>query len=168
MRTFLLAIYLTVFVTAANAQFKSATIGVNGLTCSMCQKSVEKSLYRLKFIENIETDLESTTLNVTFKPGTDVVISQLAQKVKSAGFSVRNLDAVFHFENYTANGDAAFTYSNSSYHFLDVNNKTLNGDKAIRFIGSEYMTKDEYKKYSSSISAPFNAFAPVYYVTLPQ
>jgi copper chaperone CopZ len=166
---FLMCLCLAIIYSAGvNAQFESSSIGVNGLTCSMCQKSVEKSLYRLKFIQSISSDLENTTLYVTFKPGTDVSIEQLAEKVKSAGFTVRNIDVVFHFNHYAAEDNSNFTYGNATYHFINVGNKTLDGEATIRFVGKDYMTKDEYKKFASSVTTPFNPFAPYYYVTIPQ
>ena len=167
MKRFLLLFSLLLLTVATQAQFKTAVIGVNGLTCSMCQKSVEKALYRLKFVKSIETDLEKTSLTVTFEPGSEVIIAQLAQKVKSAGFSVRNLDAVFHFQNYNAANNSDFKFGNATYHFILANNITLSGDKTIRFVGNNYMSKDEFKKYSAANIPPFNSFVPVYYVTLP-
>ena len=76
---------------AITAQYTSARIGVNGLTCSACTRSVEMSIRKLPFIENVEMNLENTDGILKFKKGQEVDIFKIAQAVVDAGFSVRFL-----------------------------------------------------------------------------
>ena len=81
------------FAFCAIAQFTSAKIGINGLTCSACTRSVETGLRKLSFVENVEMSLENKSGIITFKKGQKVEIEKIASAVTDAGFSVRFLTA---------------------------------------------------------------------------
>ena len=81
----LLVILQCLFVPKAiTAQYTSARIGVNGLTCSACTRSVEMSIRKLPFIENVEMNLENTDGILKFKKGQEVDIFKIAQAVVDA------------------------------------------------------------------------------------
>lgn len=73
------------------AQIQSAELGVNGLTCSQCSRSVEMKLNKLKFIEKVTMDLEHTNATIIFKKNMRFDLSAIAKAVRDAGFSVRIL-----------------------------------------------------------------------------
>src|SRR4051812_38883306 len=98
----LLFFMLTLFVAEtaqSSAQFKSAMVGVNGLTCSACTRTVEMSIRKLDFVQDVTMNLENTEGKIVFKENADVDISKVARAVTDAGFSVRYLTAVFLFNN---------------------------------------------------------------------
>ena len=63
-----LVITLTVlFHVVGYSQFLSAEIGVDGLTCSQCQRSVEMGLRKLDFIDDVQVNLDHTDGKIIFK-----------------------------------------------------------------------------------------------------
>lgn len=143
--TLLTAIFLLCFL-FSKAQFISATIGIDGLTCSACSFSTEKSIRKLHFVDSVYMELDKNIATVYFKKNTIVSIQQLAQKVYDAGFAVRSMYVLFNFSDVTVTNDFCFLYENNIYHFIKVNNeKNLKGVVSIKFIGEKFMTKKEYK-----------------------
>ena len=71
------------------AQFKEVTVGVNGLTCSQCSRSVEMRIRKLAFVADVKMNLEHTEGRIFFKKGDKVNVDKIAAAVVDAGFSVR-------------------------------------------------------------------------------
>lgn len=61
-----------------------------GLTCSMCSRSVYKSLESDKDIIKIETNLETQEWNIEYKKGT-YTYDKLKKSVEGAGFGVERV-----------------------------------------------------------------------------
>ena len=102
MRRFLFIILFLKLVNA-NGQFHSATIGIDGLTCSMCSNGVEKALMQLDFVKKVDMDLNENIARVSFLDGKKVNINSLAKKVTDAGYSVRFMKSSFNFDNLKVN-----------------------------------------------------------------
>ena len=101
MKLLFIVFFLIGSVFTSYAQFVSAEIGVDGLTCSACTKSVEMSLRKLDFVQDVQMNLENTNGKVTFKPGALIYIDKIAKAVDNAGFSVSYLHATFSFNSLT-------------------------------------------------------------------
>lgn len=143
----LLVILQCLFVPKAiTAQYTSARIGVNGLTCSACTRSVEMSIRKLPFIENVEMNLENTDGILKFKKGQEVDIFKIAQAVVDAGFSVRFLNADYTFSNTNITDRK---YNENGYSFYFVRKTPLKKDNTLRFIGPAFQTKKEFTKYKA-------------------
>ncbi|MFZ7114725.1 MAG: heavy-metal-associated domain-containing protein [Bacteroidota bacterium] len=145
------------------AQYTSARIGVNGLTCSACTRSVEMSIRKLPFIDNVEMNLENTDGILKFKKGFDVDISKVAQAVVDAGFSVRflNADYIFPTSNFS---DPKYSDNGNMFYFL--RKLPVKKENKIRFIGPNYQTKKELAKYRAEFpSLNFND-KKIYYVVI--
>jgi copper chaperone CopZ len=166
--TFLAAIILscTSFL-PAKAQFTEVEIGVNGLTCSQCTRSVEMRIRKLDFVDQVQMDLEKTSGTVIFKKNRKVDIEQIAQAVKDAGFSVRYLKAYFTFDESDAPAGTCFRYKGDKYIFVQPPQMLLKGNIPLTFVGSAFMTQRELKKWNVHVKdncgmAPGNT----YFVTL--
>ncbi len=133
---------------SARAEFVSADIGVNGLTCSMCSKGTEATLKQLPFIDSISIDLNDLVAHVIFKKGVKVSIDEMREMIEEAGFSVRSITAVFNFDHEVVGKDYHFVYSGDTYHFIGVDGKTLSGLVNIRFVDKQYVSKKEYSTLS--------------------
>jgi copper chaperone CopZ len=83
MRSIILGTLLLVSL-RAHSQFISAELGVDGLTCSMCARSVEMSIRRLPFVKEVTVDLRATTMKVEFKRAAGD-IEKLASSVMTPG-----------------------------------------------------------------------------------
>ncbi len=150
------------------AQFKSVDFGVNGLTCSACTRSVEMSIRKLNFIENIEMNLTNTNGKIIFKKGQSVSFDAIAKAVTDAGFSVRYLNATFQLNTVLISANHCFTYENTNYQF--INNSTIqpNGNIVFKFIGKQFLPKKEFKKEWNNNIKPScdNTKLKTYYVKL--
>ncbi len=152
MKKFLFFICLMVGL-SASAQFKSATLQASGLTCAMCSNAINKSLKTLSFIEKVETDLNKSSFEITFKEGTDINFDQLRKKVEDAGFSVAKLQIVTTFNNVSVQNEQAVTVGGKQLYFLAVKNQQLSGQKVITIVDKNFLPAKEYKKYATQTKA---------------
>jgi copper chaperone CopZ len=158
---------------STRAQFVSADVGLNGLTCSMCARGTEASLRSLPFIDSISIDLNSLVAHITFKKGANVSIDGIREMVDDAGFSVRSIDAVFNFNHVTIGNDRQFVFGGNTYRLIGVKSpKTLSGPVKLEFIDKPYLTSNAYKKVvakygsASEFANNGNVTGKLYRVTL--
>jgi copper chaperone CopZ len=159
---------------AVKAQFKSAVVGVDGLTCSACSFATEKSLLKLDVIDSVYMQLQENTATIFFKPGKKVDMTAVAKKVTDAGFSVRSLTAWVDVGQLTVTPDYCWSYENDLYHFIKLTgDKELKGMVQLKFVGDKFMPTKEFKKWklycknactASITPAPYSKD---YYVTIP-
>ncbi len=147
------------------AQFITAEIGVDGLTCSQCQLGVEMSIKKLDFIQNIEINLEHTDGKIIFKPGAKVDMNKLAKAITDAGFSVRFIKANFNFINLNVSNNFCFAYEGDNYQFIKAGNQLLNGEKTIKLVGKNFMATKEYKAIKADLKQ-ICSVSPSYFVML--
>ena len=146
--------YILLFAfSSLNAQFINARIGVNGLTCSACSRSVEISLRKLPFVDSLQMDLKKTEALVFFKKGTKVDMERLAKAVSDAGFSVRSLQAAYHFVNTEVTENTCLSLGGDNFQFVKTAKKSLNGIVQLKFIGSKYMSKTDYNAWSALLKS---------------
>ncbi|MGQ0827393.1 MAG: heavy-metal-associated domain-containing protein [Bacteroidota bacterium] len=169
-RIIIALVFAIAIIPEVKAQFVSAIVGVDGLTCSSCSFATEKSIRKLDFVDSVYMELDKNMATVFFKKNMPVSVKNLAQKVIDAGFSVRTMDVIFNFNNFTANNDVCFEYENNTYQFVKLDSeKKLNGISTIRFIGEKYLSKKEYKFWKFFSSTPCKNTSPIseqYYVTI--
>lgn len=142
-------IALLLFVaTSSFAQIRSASLTASGLTCSMCSKSIFKSLQKVSFIQDIKVDIEGSGYELTFKPGANVVIDDVKKAVEKAGFSVASLKVTAMFPKTEIANDAHVTINGTNLHFLDVKPQTIQGEKTITIVDKNFLSAKDNKKYS--------------------
>src|SRR5688572_4382435 len=105
------------------AGVKWADIGVNGLTCSICSRSVEMSLMRLDFVDRIAMSLETTEGRIFFKPDGPIDLNEIAKAVVNAGFSVRFIKLQMSFDDIPLNDDGSFIFRGQAFKWIDFQNK---------------------------------------------
>ncbi|WP_181358437.1 heavy-metal-associated domain-containing protein [Taibaiella chishuiensis] len=137
------------FVLVANtagAQFRQASIGINGLTCSQCSRSVEMQLRKLNFISDVDMDLEHKNGVLHFKTNSKVDMKAIAGAVKDAGFSVRYLKADIDMDQVTpAENGACFKIRGDVYYLL-APLATHTSKVTFRFM--DYASKKELQAYA--------------------
>ena len=152
-----LILYFVIYLPGiAQGQFKSVEMGIDGLTCSMCSRSVEMSLVKLDFIDRVEMDLNSNRSEVFFHEGMYVSIDKVAQAVIDAGFSVAYLNALFDFKEQPIDTHTCWNYAYETYHFLEVSQPQLKGETVLKFIGTNFLSRTELKKWEAQLSAAKN------------
>ena len=149
------------------SQFLWAEVGVDGLTCSACSRSVELSILKLNFVDSVVMNLEHTEGKIFFKKNVKVEIDKIAQAVVNAGFSVRYLKTAFIFTAGSVSGNNRFVYENTTYQFIKPPDKTLNGETTITFIGKTFLSKKEFSHWKNEIKNSFSdKKEKIYFITL--
>ena len=155
-KNFVLRLLLTCAVFAAlsigqhvNGQFTKANLYIDGLTCSLCSKGVEKALKELPFIKNVAMDLNSNVAEIEFRQPAIVDMNQVATKVKDAGFSVRSLEAFYSFNQLLISDGSRFKYHDFEFVFREVQPQLLSGVHPVRLLGKDFMDARTWTKYKS-------------------
>jgi copper chaperone CopZ len=130
---------------AASIQF--ILIGVDGLTCSMCTRSVEMSIRKLDFVDSVVMDLENTEGKVYLKKGDDVDLRKVAKAVTSAGFSVRFMRIQVDFEG--SNASTCFSIGPDSFQFIQE--PDISGSAELTLIGDEFMPRKVAANYRKKL-----------------
>jgi copper chaperone CopZ len=149
MKTLLIALALIGVQFTASAQYKKASLQAAGLTCAMCSNATLKALKTLPFIDKIETDLNTTTFILLFKPNSTVNLDQIKAKVEGAGFSVAKLTVTANFDKVKVENDTHIPFAGQTLHFMNVKAQTLQGDKDITVIDKDFVTAKSFKQYST-------------------
>ncbi len=136
----------------ASAQIIKTELQVAGLTCSMCSRSVDKSLRTLDFIDSVGIDLSHASFILFFKKNKAIDFNQIKKKVQDAGFFVASLKVNYKFDNLKIEGNSTFNYQNIAFYFLSTPAKTLNGVVTFRVIDKGFISNKEYKKYASQLN----------------
>lgn len=137
--------------TFVRGEFLSAEIGVDGLTCSQCSRSVEMKLRALDFVADVQMNLEQNIGLVTFKKGKPIRLERLGKAVTDAGFSVGYIRAVFDFSDTNITPDGNFSFEGKVY--IPVNDKpaTLPVVAKIQLVGDDFMDTDSWKKWKPAV-----------------
>jgi len=156
-KRFVYVMLLLITAFHCRAQVLSAKVGINGLTCSQCSRSVEMQLRNLSFVKNVTMNLESTEGTLQFKEGSDIDFFKIAKAVKDAGFSVRFLDARIDMQKVKAT-ENGFTIGNDLYLFPDAN--TIRSSNAtFRFLGKTFSAKKEGSQSKANHSVKGNVYS---------
>ena len=139
----ILIIFLSTSV--IKAQFVTGNVRVDGLTCSMCSKTVHKALSELSFIDSLTPDLQTASFKIVFKKNTKVELCDIKSKVEGAGFSIGEIKIDYRFNNLSASENKSFT-DNRTYEFVGVDSQTLNGMVTFKLIDKEFTSKKQNAK----------------------
>lgn len=77
---------------SSQAQILKAKVGINGLTCSQCSKSVYMAFKKLDFVKTIDMELEETVAQLDFYADKPIHLEAIKTAIESAGFSLRNIE----------------------------------------------------------------------------
>lgn len=163
----LITFLITTLSSAAWGQIKTVSIGVNGLTCSACCRTVEMSIRKLSFVKDVKMNLENTDGEIFFNDNAEVDVERIAKAVTDAGFSVRYLTADFTF-NPTTIGEG-YCYNSGKYNlqFVNTAQKEVKGTTRLKFVGQLFQPKGEYNKVKSLlINSCTDKKEKVFFVTL--
>ena len=150
----------------AHAQFETAYLGVNGLTCSQCSRTVEMSIRKLDFVADVAMNLQHTEGKIVLKKDKKADMEKIAQAVVNAGFSVRYLTADLTINNSVTSSGACFTFKGDGYVFTDAPKEPLKGTIKLKFIGKKFMPKNEFKKVEANMTGKCNnATGKTYYIS---
>ena len=150
----------------SRAQFQSIKLGVNGLTCSQCSRTVEMSIRKLPFVADVKMNLEHTEGEVVLKDGEHIDVQKIAKAVVNAGFSVRYMEGEYQFDHKAVKANECTDINGSRFVFVKSPGQALNGKVKLTFLGSQYQAKKEYKKWQPLLTSNCTDGTTPYYVTI--
>ena len=162
MKTFLFLI-VTALSLSTTAQVSKVTIQASGLTCSMCSNSINKSLKTIDFIQNVNPNIQTSSFEITFKPGAAVDFDKLKKKVEDAGFTVASFIAVVNFNNVEVKANQPVKIGDKTFYILNMKDQSLNGAKQVRIVDKGFLSAKDFKKNTLATPATGNG---VYNVTI--
>lgn len=148
---------------ASVAQITEIKVGVNGLTCSACTRSVEMSILRLDFVDSVQMSLENTEGLVFTKKTSPIDFNKIAKTVTDAGFSVRFLEAKFSLQNITVNENGCFNIGGNSFQWIGFDKSDT--QPTLTFIDAPFLSGKEYSKWKKKFSDSPCGGQPVFHVT---
>ncbi|MFN3405279.1 MAG: heavy-metal-associated domain-containing protein [Cytophagaceae bacterium] len=147
------------------AQISQVWIGIDGLTCSLCSNTVDKSLNNLSFVKEVKMDLNENVAKVLLKEGKVADLNMLAQKVKDAGYSVRFLDIDCHFDSLSIDENSTFDFDGKKFVLIDSDKRILNGEIRLKLLGKNFFSRKEYPKWSQKLRSSIKS-KDLYFVTI--
>ncbi len=133
----------------ADAQWQAVYIGVNGLTCSQCSRTVELQIRKLDFVADVQMNLEHTEGKILLAKDKKVDMERIAQAVFDAGFSVRYLQADINVDGSFKEAGGCYLYQGDAYVFAEQLKEPLKGLVKLTFIGKKFLPRNELKKYTA-------------------
>lgn len=128
------------------SQINRASLQASGLTCALCAKSIYTNLTSLDFIDSVDTDLETSSFLLVFKPGSKLDINAIRKKVEDAGFSVSKLLLKVDQAGLAIGHDKKVKIGDNVFHFIDVKAQQSPSSFEIRVIDQKFLSAKEFKK----------------------
>ncbi len=149
MKKIIFAFCFTLFLVQTNAQFSNANLVAGGLTCSMCSKAIYKALSKVSFVDNVITDIKTTSYNIRFK---DTIINpdQLRKAVEDAGFTVLSLVITTELKNVKIEKDTHIRLQDKTFHFLQTEQTIINDTVQLQIVDKSYVSDKMYKTYKTT------------------
>lgn len=91
----LLAFIFTLLNGVFAQQIEYVEMGIDGVTCSLCMRTVDVALSRVKGVSHVQANIAATTVRVYAQKSSDFHIGSLVKAVGDAGFSVRFVKVYF-------------------------------------------------------------------------
>ena len=86
-RILLLTLIASVPGPPAQAEIRSATVGVDGMSCPFCAFGIEKRLKKVDGVRSIAISTKGGTARLVAKDGESIAVEQIPGAVKKAGFT---------------------------------------------------------------------------------
>jgi copper chaperone CopZ len=147
---FCFTVVLIALSSTAWSGIKWIDVGVNGLTCSMCSRSVEMSLRRLDFVDSVAMSLEKTEGRIYFESNALINLQQIAKAIVNAGFSVRFVRIEFTFDDIPLNNDGSFVFQGQTFEWLDFKNKTR--EASLKLVDDNFLPKKEVAEWKKKLT----------------
>lgn len=149
----LITVLLVVSSTATKAGIQWIEVGVNGLTCSLCTRSVEKSIRTLEFVDSVAMNLETTEGRVFLRPNVPFNLAQIAKAVVKAGFSVQYVKVRFALNDITIDPTGMFTHKEQTFQWIDYSPPSGKKHTTLKIVNEGFLPKKEAGKFKKKTEA---------------
>ena len=140
------------------SQISKASLQASGLTCALCAKKIYTNLTSLDFIDSVDTDLETSSFLIVFRPGAKLDLEALRKKVEDAGFSVSKLLLKVNQAGLAIGHDKKVKIGNNVFHFIDVKAQQSPSSFEIRVIDQKFLSAKAFKKQTAGSKVPCYQF----------
>lgn len=117
-------------------------VGVSGLTCSVCSRSVEMQIGKLDFVDSVYTDLQRAESRVYLRDGSAIDMRKIAKAVVDAGFSVQFLKVDLNFEDISIDADGSFDIQGQSFQLIGDKDE-LHSDRVLKLVDRHFLPRKE-------------------------
>lgn len=125
-------------------------VGVNGLTCSLCTRSVEMSIRRVDFVDTVMMSLETTEGRIYVKPNVPVNLEEISKAVVNAGFSVRFITIKLGLDDVEVNDDGSFAWQSQLFKWIDYQGRSGKNEVVLQLIDDGFLPKKEASKFKKA------------------
>jgi len=154
----LVALLYFVF-TISYAQITKANLQASGLTCSMCNLTIKKSLEKISSIDSVIPDVETATYELKFKKNAVINFNEIKNAVTNAGFSVAKLVFSIDTQKVKVNSDKKFEINGFVYTIIDGKMDSKNATTEFQIVDKTFVSDKVFKKkYKKKIKATENVF----------
>lgn len=157
---FFIGISLWLLPLWTNAQEIYAIVGIDGLHCSACLLSTEKSLKKNDFIDEIKMDLEKRVAEVSFRAGKKIILEEIAQRVVDAGFSVRNVILYIEGQNNYIQANGCFEYKGWLFDVREIKENSGQERMGLMLLGEKFMSKKDFKSWKNNLAGKCSQSQP--------
>lgn len=133
----------------ANAQINKVNLQASGLTCSMCNLSIKKSLDKLSFIGNINSDVETATYELEIRENMEISFDEIRGAVINSGFSVAKLSFFLNIKDIDFKNE--FSYHNKLYNIIDGNISQDKLDIEFQIMNRGFISEKFFKQYKNKL-----------------
>lgn len=159
MKQILSILIIVLFANIAKAQITKATLQASGLTCSMCNLSIKKSLEKINFIDSIIPDIETASYELFFKKGEIVNFLEIKSAVEKAGFSVAQLSFSVNLKEVKDLSNNSFNIGIFTYKIIGNEKLNINSEIIQFYItDKDFLNEKKYKKFKNANSVGENVF----------
>ncbi|HAI84136.1 MAG TPA: hypothetical protein DCL43_10730 [Chitinophagaceae bacterium] len=148
MKRLLMLVALILGINATHAQIQTATLKASGLTCSMCSKAVYDALTKVDFVKSVKANIQKSEYTIQLDDTKKIELSQLAEAVEDAGFSVAEMFITTKLSNLTVKNDAHIEMNGALLHFVNVPTTTVDGMVTLRLLDKVFAGDKTHKKYA--------------------
>jgi len=148
---FLLLVIFGIVPATSFAGLKWIDVGINGLTCSLCARSVDRSISRLEFVDSVTMSLENTEGRIYVKGVELIDMRRIAKAITDAGFSVRFVRLQFDFRDVPVDKDGLFNFKGQRYQWLRFKNTPSLKDVALTLIDEGFLPKKESNQWKKKL-----------------
>ena len=145
---------LICFSPPLRAQIDELRIGVDGLTCSQCTRSVEVKLRQLPFIADVSMDLANTSGVLHLKPNVRFRPADVPKAVKDAGFTIRYLQIVTREAGFTVSGSNCVAIAGLNIQVDDFKAPDAGAPLILELSGAPYNGKRASRQVPKTACGP--------------
>ncbi len=155
MKKTLLSLLLICYINVGFTQISKAELQASGLTCSMCNLSIKKSLEKIKFIDSIVSSIETASYILTFKQGEIVDFNRIKNAVESAGFTIGQLSFVTQLSGVKELTKNSFTLDGVEFRVNEDFNST-NPYVEFYITNKGFLNEKRFNKFKNTNSSDKN------------